>query len=168
MKKNTISWLMLAILPAFSCSKLIEIDPPINTVGTDKVFQNDEKANAALAGLYSTMINTTDMNTLCFGGATLAGSLLSGEIYPSLGSIDETYNPLYNNNVLSDNGGILPLWKDGYKYIYIANTLLDGIAGSNSPALTDSARRQITGEAKLIRAWAHMQLAQFFGPVPWS
>lgn len=165
MKKKFI-WTILALLPAFSCSKLIEIDPPINTIGTDKMFQNDEKANSALAALYSTMINTQEDNTLCFGGATLAGSLMADEVSPTLGSLDEIYNPLFNNNVLADNGGVMLLWKDGFKYIHIANTLIEGVAGSQSASLSDSARRQVTGEAKLVRAWTHLLLADYFGTVP--
>lgn len=160
------AWLLLALLPAISCSKLIEIDAPINSVGTEKVFQTDAKAEAALAALYTTMINTTEFNTLCYGGVSLTGSLLSDEVRPSMGTLDVVYNPFQFNKVLKENEALMLLWKDGYKYIYIANTLMEGIAASASPTLSESTRRQIRGEALLIRSWTHFQLMNLFGPIP--
>lgn len=160
------AWLMLAFLPAFSCSKLIEIDPPINSVGTEKIFENDAKADAALAALYSTMINMDEYNTLCYGGVSLVGSLLADEVSPSMGTVDVVYNPYRLNKVLQTNESLLLLWQSGYKYIYIANSLIDGVAASTSPSLSEKARRQIRGEALLIRAWSHFQLLNLFGPIP--
>ncbi|MGE7775536.1 RagB/SusD family nutrient uptake outer membrane protein [Chitinophaga sp. NPDC101104] len=160
------TWLLLALLSAVSCSKLIEIDPPINSISTEQVFQNDAKANAALAALYGEMINTTTENTFVFGGLTLIGGLMADECFPSAGTVDLVNGPFYLNKVLPRNDRLSAIWNEGYRYIYIANSLIEGVEGSASPHLSDTTRRQVVGEAKFVRAWTHFNLANLFGPVP--
>ncbi|MCS3801018.1 RagB/SusD family nutrient uptake outer membrane protein [Niastella sp. OAS944] len=147
------------ILPG--CKKSIEIDPPIDRIITDQVFESNATANSAVAGLYSQMMSTPY-------------SFYSGyiEIYSGL-SADEwdnttSYNledDFRNNAIKSDNTIIQTnFWAQPYFYIYTCNALIEGLEKSTS--LTDSARNQLLGEAKFNRALNYFYLTNFFGDVP--
>ncbi len=43
---------------------------------------------------------------------------------------------------------------------------MEGIAASESPALSDSVRKQLTAEALVLRAFSFFYLVNFFGDVP--
>ena len=63
-----------------------------------------------------------------------------------------------------NNGLNGSLWSDSYKFIYAANSILEGL---NSSSLISSAvNQQLTGEAKFIRAFCHFYLVNLFGDVP--
>lgn len=163
----------ILLLSVSSCKKLIEIDPPIDTISTDQVFSTNQQAEWAIAGVYTRLINgsepsaTAQLTYFSAGLATLAGSLSSDEIVPIGGSADLAAFSLSANilTVLNDN---YPrhIWNSAYKVIYDANGVIEGIAASNSLLLTDSARKQLTAEAKVIRAFCYFYLTNFFGDLP--
>lgn len=57
------------------------------------------------------------------------------------------------------------LWEWLYQTVNAANTLIDR---SENPAIvwTDAQKKQIVGEAKLLRAWAYRHLSYLYGAVP--
>src|SRR4051794_32596156 len=71
-----------------SCRKLIAIPAPINTITTTQVFSSETKANAAMAGIYSVMINGDKVQSVVSAGQsflsagllTIMGGLSSGEM----------------------------------------------------------------------------------------
>jgi hypothetical protein len=71
----------------------------------------------------------------------------------------------YLNSLKATNSTVLnSFWSEGYKYIYYANNLLQGIG--NSANLLDSTKSQLDGEAKFIRAFCYFYLVNLFGDVP--
>jgi hypothetical protein len=57
------------------------------------------------------------------------------------------------------------LWEWLYQTVNAANTLIDR---SENPAIawTDAQKKQVVGEAKLLRAWAYRHLTYLYGAVP--
>ncbi|WP_158538566.1 RagB/SusD family nutrient uptake outer membrane protein [Chitinophaga skermanii] len=144
---------------------MIEIDPPSNSIGNERAFADNTKAYAALSGVYSLMVNNglSIMN----GGATYIGGLLSDELKNLNAQVDvEAYayytSQYHQNSILADG----PIWNTGYKIIYTANSVIEGAAASTSTLFTDSARAQINGECKFVRALMHFYLTNFYGPIP--
>src|SRR5690606_16210496 len=56
------------------------------------------------------------------------------------------------------------LWDAPYQYIYYANSILEGIAGSKR--LSQPVRDVLEGESRFIRAFCYFYLANLFGEVP--
>lgn len=156
-----------------SCKKLVAIDAPADTVTTKQVFAGNKEADWAVSALYSKMINgfTADLITLTgeknfsAGLCTILGGLSSDEMSAPLN--DETYL-FFNTNKLTAYraGASVDLWTSAYKAIFDANAIIEGIAASESEYLTDSTRKQLTGEALSIRAFAYFNLVNFFGDLP--
>lgn len=166
---------LLCMITAVSCKKLIEIDPPKNTIGTHQVFQNETQAEGAMAGLYTRMINADDVtqqfaaarSKFSAGAATIIAGLSADEFIPYSGPADPENYFLYTNKLTILRDGItLPVWESAYKTIYNANAIIEGIAASTSSALPLNTRRELTGEAKFVRALCYFYLTNLFGEVP--
>ena len=158
-----------AIFP--SCEKLVEIDPPIDSIPTSEMFKTDEQAKTAMAGVYSKMINGEGGKGAAFtefaGGMT---SIIGGYSADELNTADallsnEQFN--FNTNKISFNNSISPaLWTSAYTTIYGANAVIEGIAASTSSRLSADLRKKLTAESKFIRAFSYFYLVNFFGDVP--
>lgn len=165
-------WLAIVIMTALtmtsSCRKLLSVPPPATQVTGDQVFSTDQQANSAIAGLYVSMIGTTPgMDNFANGLSSRMGSLSADELV----SIYIGFNfPLvdFNLNKITSEGSAesMSIWTSLYATIYNANAIIDGIAKSTSSRLSETARKQFTGEAKCIRAFCYFYLVNFFGDVP--
>src|SRR5712671_6263028 len=97
-------------------------------------------------------------------------SINSG-LYPGLSadeltsySTDPNFDQFYTNNLLPSNANLTGYWSDSYQYIYGANSIIDGLAKSNT--VNASVKQQLTGEARFIRAFCYFYLTNLFGDVP--
>lgn len=145
-----------------SCEDLVQVDAPRIEIVNEAVFQNDETAESALIGIYNEMVNSIDFASGGGRSVTFHASLSSDELY-YLGSLNNEIE--FNSNDLSiDNGDVFSLWEKGYKYIYFANSALQGLENSN--ALSEDMKNQLEGEAKFIRAFIYFYLANLYGDVP--
>jgi len=156
----------LAIIATLSgCSKLIEIDPPSATITTGEVFYSNDLAEAALAGMYTQMANSSG-DLFTNGGLSMNAGLSADELVPKGGPEDGHY-AYYSNNILKNDGFSYDgVWRPGYRLIYAANSILEGITASKSPNLDDTTRVQVAAEAKFIRAFVYFYLTSLFGDVP--
>lgn len=152
----------LLLLSLFcSCKKFLRVDAPPNQVSTDKVFQTDVMATAALNGIYSEMMNNSSQFSA--SGITIYSALCADELTTySPGSFD----PFMNNAIIESAHPLIEVnfWNAAYKYIYAANLSLEKL--QQSTTLTTAVRQQLLGEAKFIRAFCYFQLLQLFGDVP--
>lgn len=166
--------IIVALLTA-SCKKLIEISPPSNTIGAHQVFQDEIQAEGAMAGLYTRMINADEASTqtsaarnkFSAGLITIVTGLSSDEFIPTAGPAAlNNYLLATNKLTILQDEITLPIWASAYKTIYNANAIIEGIAASTSPSLSAKTRRELTGEAKLVRALGYFYLTNLFGDVP--
>lgn len=153
--------LLIITFSITGCEKLITIPEPDYSITTAKVFTTDKKANSALAGAYSTMNN---MGWAGSGQSTVLAGQSADEL---LATGNSSTNIIHTNRLQArvEFGGT-GLWQSAYSTIYETNAILEGVAASVSPMLSDSARIQLTGEAKFIRAFCYFYLTNFFGDVP--
>lgn len=144
-----------------SCRKLVEIDPPRNTITTSQVFTTDAQATAAMAGVY---INMLAYGALGSGKITMFTGLSSDELV-AYGGVNSLYYPFNANRLrLKDAPG--DQWTNSYQSVYDANAVMEGIAASASTTLHDDVRTALTGEAKFVRAFSYFYLTNLFGDVP--
>lgn len=155
---------LLAAIP-ISCEKFVETDFPTNQIPSELVFEDEQTAEAALAGLYANLWN----NSMISGGIDGTGALLGTYaddlncVYtsPSNGVLD-----LYNNQQIATNTAVSSLWTYAYQQIYTANSIMEGV--KNSKSLSVSVRDRIRGEALFVRSLLYMYLYQIFDEIPYT
>lgn len=158
------------------CSKLLEIAPPIDSITTTEIFSTNKQAEWAVAAIYTKMINGE--NEMPAAGPQIAGKIFSSGLTTILGglSADELtapanlgeadYNALINKLTVVNSGKVADVWNSAYRTIFDANAVIEGIQASTSTSFTDSARKQLTGEALALRAFSYFYLINFYGDVP--
>ena len=179
MRKKIINekiYLLILLLPlSVACKKLVTIPPPKHSISTEQMFETDNQAEGALAGIYSVMINgasTTQtqsvaLNSWSAGLVSLLGSLSGGDYYNANLSGDlDFYEHATNNLKIQGRARSDAMWTTAYSSIYGANSIVEGVAASTSAKLSAKARKELTAEAKLVRAMAYFYLVNFYGDVP--
>jgi hypothetical protein len=150
-----------------SCKKLVDVGKPVSTITTDDAFSTNAKANSTMAGVYSQMMNNSGSFVFSNGGLTIYAGLSADELANLAGTASPEDYQFYTNTLLATTftpGSLI--WQPAYKNIYNANAIIAGIAASTATALSDSVRKELTGEAKFIRAFCYFYLANLYGDVP--
>ena len=151
-------FICLIIFTAISisgCTKFVNVQPPITTLVTGSVFNNNAGATAAQTAIYSQMVNNYDPYDLPQNTGLLGDELTNY-------STDLIEIQFFTNAMDASNSP--GPWSNAYSYIYQANAVLAGVTGNSdiSPAI----RQQLTGEAEFIRAFWYFYLTNLYGDVP--
>lgn len=157
--------LTAVLLFNISCEKLIETDFPSNQIPTQLVFEDEQTADAALAGLYSGLWT----NSMFSGGIDGMGALLGTYtddlscVYTSSsnGALD-----LFNNQQIPTNTAVTSFWTYAYQQVYAANSIIEG--ARNSKTLSGTVKERIRGEALFVRSLLYLQLYQIFDEIPYT
>lgn len=97
------------------------------------------------------------------GGSTLYPSLSADELYNTAANAD--YDQFRLNEIQpSLSTGLSRLWTFGYRNIYHANAVIEGL--NKSMILSDTLKKQLKGEMLVVRAFHYFYLLNFFGDVP--
>lgn len=164
---------IIAITALTGCKKLIDIDDPIDTITTGRVFSNNEQAQSAMSGVYTKLINGTTVNSsyadrgFAMGAVSVFASLSADDYSYSRVEHSSYYN-LYTNKLNKEINSSVSyvIWSSAFDCIYGCNAILEGIGESESAALTQPIRNQLNGEAKFLRAFSYFYLTNIFGEVP--
>ncbi|NII28485.1 RagB/SusD family nutrient uptake outer membrane protein [Pseudoflavitalea sp. X16] len=148
--------LAIALLPG--CNKLVEIDPPLNEMSSERVFKSDNTAKSTLSGLYSLLSQSQ-------------AQVIQLTLFPALGS-DElellpasvTYEDVRNNTMQATSSNASGFFNDLYASVYRANSIIEGL--QKYTGTSAAVKKQLTGEAKFIRAYCYFYLVNLFGKVP--
>lgn len=159
MKKTIIPLAIAVLCLASSCGKdfLNQTDP--TRIGTDIFYKNTQEASQALNGVYGQLQDVannqwlfnelpTDNTTIDFnpddrGQADKIEAFEFWQVNPGSPNLDGMYNIYYNA-------------------LFNINNTLAKIAGAS---ISDSARTQIDGQLKFLRAYYYFELVQYFGEV---
>lgn len=153
-KITVIVGLVYLLVACSACKKFVTVDPPVTQLVTATVFNNNTTATAALTSLY------TSANGYGYTIALNTG-LSSDELVNY--STNTSQVMCYTNSLNASNSPSNNIWINAYNYIYGANAILEGLATGNvSPVVT----KQLTGEAKFLRAFWYFYLTNLFGDVP--
>lgn len=155
--------LLLAGLTTASCKKLIEIpsNPPTQ-IPVDQVFADSLDIMSAIAGNYIKFGAT--------GGSTISNGMITQ--YTGLTGDELVYNQpsntpimqLYTNSLVASNATVAAMWTSAYSSIYAINSSIIGITPSKG--IGDSAKQQLLGELKVMRAFYYFYLVNIYGGVP--
>lgn len=160
MKYNLIIGFFTLLILGTSCKKYVEIPAPTNQLVTELVFADDKTATATVAGLYS-RLNAFNSSFANYNGNFLP-AFSADEFHYALSSAN--LDEFKDNNILSNNSSLNGLWEPVYSYIFHANSIIEGLQGN--AGITESVNKQLTGEAKFLRAFFYFYLVNYFGDVP--
>ena len=156
------SLFFLFILGA-GCNKMVQIDPPRNSITTPLVFADSADATGAILGIYTNFLNGGN------GGISFGSGYFS--IYCGLSADDllpfsntGSYQQFSANKLLATNAIINGFWSQGYPYLYQANAAIEGLQASTS--IPGSVKNELIGEAKWFRAFIDFSLVNLFGDIP--
>jgi len=152
--------LYMVLLCATACNKFVSIQPSPQLITTASLFENDNTALSAVDGVYTSM--RAGSPSFENGAISIYAGLSADDIYNTTSSA--TYDPFSKNLLTSNNNTVNTLWLTPYNTIYRANVIIEGLA--KSKALSDSVKRQLTGEMKVVRAITYFYLTNLYGNVP--
>ena len=171
MKKIIVFGLAFAAFTTFvSCDqKLLDI-PQKGVVAYETFYQTDEDAYSALVSAYANVVklygkltsNTPSYNVffnapgdeLYWGGSNKDDHIAGQEINEFRGT--------YTTN----NGHITSVYNVLYEIIYKSNLVITNFWGENGELADSPMKKRCVAEARVLRGWAHMQLACYFGTPP--
>ncbi len=153
--KKILALVALFSLLITSCTKeFIEI-PPVDTVTVDVLYKTDKDYQDAVIGIYS-IYQDQYQNMYYFGdirGDDAWDELVKG----TAGAVD-------NFTLSNDDALLITTWRNYYKAITRANTLLEKISTADAAVIKTKDRH--IGEAKFLRALAYFDLVRIFGDLP--
>ncbi|HTD99009.1 MAG TPA: RagB/SusD family nutrient uptake outer membrane protein [Mucilaginibacter sp.] len=159
--------IFLFLICTYSCKKYVQVDPPSTQIVGSVVFNNNISAAAAMSGVYDQMMQSPSGT---FSGGSASISLECGLMADELknyytGSI--VYSQFYTNTLSSSSStgtSNYYFWSELYADIHICNNVIEGLA--KSTGITPAIKRQLTGEAKFMRAFFHFYAVNLYGDVP--
>lgn len=157
--------ILAALMSAVSCEKLIETDFPNNQLATELVFEDEQTAEAALAGLYAGLWNNSIISGTA-DGAGLALGIYTDDITCLSTTGSNGIVDIFNNQQLETNTSVNSIWTNAYQQIYMANSILEGV--ENSKSLSAPVKNRIKGEVLFVRSILYFYLYQIFGEIPYT
>ncbi len=181
MKNNTIKIFLVTLIASFTttgCKEDFLIEQPVNIIAPDNLYVDKTGFEAGLYGLY----NLIRLERAGIDGANsnpvVVASTNDMYITPAFVGVDNAYSPfpagaqqperVFNTFGVTLNPAvpyIQNVWQWLYQTINAANTIIDR-AENPSIKWTETEKKQIVGEARLVRAWAYRHLTFMFGNVP--
>lgn len=154
---KNILFILLFALSLNSCSDFLDTRA-YDFVSPEEFYQNQNDAQMALAGVYSTLA-TENVYGNRYSCMISNVDDLSFYVRPST----QTVTHVYGNDHNTSNTDIYNAWSSIYKGIESANILLERIENSN---IDEAVKTRIKGEAKFLRAHYHFLVAQAWKDVP--
>ena len=159
-----------ALAALTSCDqKLLDI-PQKGVVDYESFYKTDADAESALVSAYANVVklygklngNSPSWNVffnapgdeLYWGGSNKDDHVAAQEI--------NEFRATFTTN----NGHITAVYNTMYEIIYKSNLVIDKFWGDNGELADSDTKKRCVAEARVLRAWAHMQLACFFGTPP--
>jgi hypothetical protein len=155
---------ILLVFQICGCKKLVDIDAPVTSTNGEIIYGTDENAASVLTGLYSNL-SLSNVGDAGLSSISLYSALSADELSLFSGVTDKRYVAYYTNSLTSTNVG-LDFWSTVYPVIFTTNSVIEGV--SKSETLSAGVKKQLTGEAKFVRALCYLYLTNLYGDVPLS
>ncbi|HKK46008.1 MAG TPA: RagB/SusD family nutrient uptake outer membrane protein [Balneolaceae bacterium] len=150
MKSITSLLLIVLMIGAYGC-KLNET--PYSTVASNDFYKNQDQAQVALNGVYARF----------WWGVVNEDNIYLNENPTGILQAYQNPNDFDNFSWTPSDGNLQDVWSVGYDAINRANTLLDNLQNSKIPS---SAKNNIAGQAKFLRALVYFKMVTLWGGVP--
>jgi hypothetical protein len=167
MKKFTLyrtSVLFLLIVLLGGCNDWLDLEPQ-DAIIKDKYWKTKEQVEAAVIGVYASLLGTTDGSRSIPELAFLWGEMRADMIIPNNNALFDEVE-VVNGNILQTNG--LANWRAFYKTINYCNTVLDLAPAvmESDPTFKESQLQAYRAEMLTIRSLMYFYLVRTFKEVP--
>lgn len=153
--KYTSIFSFFLLLGITSCDNALDVDLPSNQLSSESVYASEPTAEAAVNGIYQSMVADFFYNRV----HTVLGET-ADELVPRTGIAN-----IYSSNEIPETDGTINTnWGELYKTIYNANNVIEGLTKSTSINAVKS--KQWIAEAKFLRAYSYFYLTNLWGNVP--
>lgn len=153
--KYTYIFSLFLLLGLTGCEESLEVELPRNQLASKTVYESDPTAEAAVNGIYQSMVTDFYYNSV----HSVLGQT-ADELVPTNGIAN-----VYSSNEIQDTDGTMNSnWGALYKTIYNANNVIEGVSASTT--LNAGKSRQWIAEAKFLRAYCYFYLTNLWGDVP--
>lgn len=149
------------VLLCSSCNDFLEL-PSKTSLSTEVYYQSEDDCQQGLHGVYSLLRELYGGGS----GAWVMGELRADNTTYAFNPNDRgTISAEFVKDFTEEANNPVPYHKYSTDYSIISNInyLLDGI---DQPAMSEAARANIKGQALCLRAFAYLDLVQYFGSVP--
>jgi hypothetical protein len=157
--------MMICTLISFAgCKKFLQVPPPSTEITGVTVYSNATSAVAVMTGLYSNMMAGPELSSGVLSIGWFMGLAADELTSYDPGNLEQSQfylNALTSFSQLNSN---YYFWTELYNDIYTTNAVLEGV--KNSGAITDSAKKQIIGEAEFMRAFLNFYATNLYGNIP--
>jgi starch-binding outer membrane protein, SusD/RagB family len=164
--KHLVSYTLLLVLviSATSCKKWLDLKPQDGIV-REEFWQTKEQVDAAVTGVYSSMLGTNDaglsLAELFFLWGEARADMIAPGFAANAAEIDFVNMNIQPNNYLTN-------WRSVYQTINYCNTVIElapAVLQKDNTLTLEQLNRAI-GEAKAIRALMYFYLVRTFRDVP--
>lgn len=165
-KKNKFLWALLLFVCLSSCKKYVDVDPPVTQIVGSVVFNNNVSAAAAMSGVYDQMIRGSGQFSSGTASISLECGMMADE-FKNYYSSSIPYSQFYSNALTSSSATGTSnnyFWLELYSEIHACNAVTEGLA--KSTGVTPAIGKELTGEAKFMRAFLHFYAVNLYGDVP--
>lgn len=160
--------LMSCLIAGLSCNKSFLEEKPLAILAPDNLYVNKSGFESGLYGIYSLWreerkgINGSS-NDMAITAA-MVGVDNAYSLRPAGNAPEQVFND-FGVRLNSSDAYVRRVWEWLYRVVNACNTLIDR---SNNTGInwTEIEKKQIVGEARLLRAWAYRHLTYLYGPVP--
>ncbi|GGF24103.1 RagB/SusD family nutrient uptake outer membrane protein [Flavobacterium limi] len=153
--KYTCIFSLFLVLGLTGCEEALEVELPRNQLSSKTVYTSDPTAEAAVNGIYQSMVADFYYNRI----HSVLGQT-ADELVPTNG-LATVYS---SNEIQETDGTINTNWGELYKTIYNANNVIEGVTASTTLNVVKS--KQWIAEAKFLRAYCFFYLTNLWGDVP--
>jgi len=162
LSKAVIGIMALLSLVCMSCEKLLKVQPPANQINRGLVFEDQQTANAALAGLYAGIRE----NSIIAGDKL--GPILGAytdELDQHASTTANAIFDIYQNQQIESNSVVYTAWQSTYQQVYAANAILQGVESATK--IVSGEKNRLRGETLFLRSLLLFYLQQHFGDIPY-
>jgi len=143
-----------------SCTKFTDVPAPQNDLIAQQVFSSDYNATRTMIGVYTSIMD--NKWSLLNGGLSVFCGLSADELTRTQPFLLE--DAFAANTLTGQNAYCSIFYTAGYNWIYQCNSIIENL--HLSKRVDDSTARQLTGEAKFVRALVYFYLVNLYGDVP--
>lgn len=152
----------LMLLIQVSCSDSL-IEKPESYYDSAKIFENSTNAQLGLNGIYNSLAGIDH-----YGQWEMAMPTSDDMYFINGTNSDGSRRDISHYQLTTSNAWITDLWKNKYKGIERANSVLIGVRGMKDYANGDENLLRIEGEALFLRALLSFDLIRYWGDVPYK
>lgn len=159
-----------ALMTLASCDQSLLDIPQKGVVAYESFYKTDEDAESALVSAYANVVKMYGKLTSNTPSYNIFFNAAGDELYWGGSKKEDHIAALeineFRSTFESTNGHLAAMYNTFYEIIYKSSLVIDNFYGEDGSLCDSPVKKRCVAEARVLRAWAHLQLACFYGTPP--